>query len=144
MKVSSFQFGKQWIFILNNWICFDANFQYSFNLDICMLVHSVFSSQRGEFDTYLSLNRKQEPYYSRWKNWWLIKLESSYWIVFYLIQVNRIIWYEVLPTFRCCQPQRSHFLLTPRTLKAKCAYSFGGRNRDSVITDSSGKKNVKL
>ena len=33
---------------------FDANFPYSFNLAICMLVHSTFSSQRSEFDTYLS------------------------------------------------------------------------------------------
>ena len=33
---------------------FDANFPYSFNFVICMLVLSAFSSQRGEFDTYLS------------------------------------------------------------------------------------------
>ena len=32
---------------------FDANFSYSFNLAICMLVHAAFSSLRGEFDTYL-------------------------------------------------------------------------------------------
>ena len=33
---------------------FDANFPYSFNFAICMLIYSPFSSQRGEFDTYLS------------------------------------------------------------------------------------------
>ena len=33
---------------------FDANFPYSFNLIICMLVHTAFSSQRGESGTYLS------------------------------------------------------------------------------------------
>ena len=33
---------------------FDANFPYSFNLVICILVHNAFSSQRGECDTYLS------------------------------------------------------------------------------------------
>ena len=33
---------------------FDANFSYSFNFAICMLVYSAFSSQREEFGTYLS------------------------------------------------------------------------------------------
>ena len=33
---------------------FDANFPYSFNLAVCMLVYSAFSSLREEFATYLS------------------------------------------------------------------------------------------
>ena len=33
---------------------FDANFPYSFNLAICMLVHAAFSSKMGRFGTYLS------------------------------------------------------------------------------------------
>ena len=33
---------------------FDANFPYSFNLAICMLIHAAFASQRVGFDTYLS------------------------------------------------------------------------------------------
>ena len=36
---------------------FNAKFPYSFNFVICMLVHTAFSSQRGEFGTYLNYIR---------------------------------------------------------------------------------------
>ena len=43
---------------------FNASFPYSFNLAICMFVHTAFSSLRREFDTYLnymkSIQTKEE------------------------------------------------------------------------------------
>ena len=40
--------------VLQTMKLFDVNFPYSFNYAICMLVHTAFSSLRGDSDTYLS------------------------------------------------------------------------------------------